>query len=487
MIKGRFYTGLTDQMMKRSRTVNRQETNFFWPDDTNAPPVPSQTRRTSLTPASQVNNNNGTNEIKPKELFQKQLSSGIEFFDNVDAKTPEARRRRFKKIDNVNLNNADNQYLPQKKKLETFSSKIEFYDLVDEPPKPTRKSENIRNAKKEVAPIKVEVEVQKKVVKDVKKPNESTAELSKKRISFRTEDKSTKSILKNVDEKPLIDKNPLKMEPKRGLTPKSFLSKSVDNMSKLIKSNEDVSKVHTEAEKLTKIISEVRDLNLKTETKGINQNGDDFFERDGYDSHYHNSNRNDREPPRRNNNNNHSRYNYENDDYRDQYEPRNRKYYDRYDRDERDDYRYDRMERNPISYSQPRDMYIDDRSYRSNRTRNSPDHDRYDHDNNYDSYSRQKRIVSRRETTTPTSNERKPLNYRREISPPPTSSLNYDERRLPSRVPNGLVYDSSRREGPRHLRSNISIGGSVEYQPNRPLTVRDSAVTRVGVGLPDIE
>lgn len=462
MIKGRFYAGLTPDMMNRSRVVNRQETNFFWPDESNAPPIPSHVKRRNSNATSSplpVTNNNETNDIKPRELFQKQLSSGIEFYDNVDAKTPEARRRRFKKIDNVNLNNNDSQYQPQKKKLETFSSKIEFYDFVDEPK--VNKSANQRETQSK--PIKT-TEAQKKIEDEVKKAKESP-DLNKKRITFRTEEK-TKSILKNVDEKPLIETNPAKNAPKRGLLPKS-LSKSVDNMSKLAKIIDDVSTINADdknTEKLSKIISEVKDLKLNDERKPKNRIDND---RDEYDSNYRSTKRYDydRESPRRNN-------------YEREYEQRYESRYndrDRYEKDydHRDHSNYQKGKMNRMLYAdEPKDDY-DDRKYRPkyyeersspNRTKYSPEYNR----NDYDDYDRQ----------------RKPTNYRREPSP---RTRKYEERqsfnRASSEVP---PYENGSRVH-RHLRSNISLGGSVVHQMNRPISVRNSAVTRVGVGLPDYE
>lgn len=486
MIKGKFYTGLTSEMMSRSKQVNRQATNFFWPDESETESVTPRSKRITSkqhAPISTNHKNNNTDasqtDISPRELSRKQLSSGIQFYDNVNAKTPESRRRRFKKIDNINLNNNDTDFQPEKKKLETFSSKIEFYDFEHE--------KNAKNDK----PMKSRYV--NEVRKDEIKTRNESPDVTKKRISFQTHEKPverTKSILKNSEEKSQIEKVLVKPLPKRGLLPKN-LSKSVENISKLAKSVDDVdAKSETKPEKLSTIIREVKNMNLSSErSRKI-----DDYDRDDREPYYRDS---DRIEPRRNNIDRDYGPRYSDryddrinrdDEYRYRNEERGRnepyKYNNRYDdynnRSDRDyiDRRSERSQR--ISYSQPRDSYeYRERTRRIEespiRGRNSPI--RRDYDRDYE-------IESRRERTAPI-RDAKPI-PRKSIETmyeePPTRTERYDDHdeysSCISRKPKHI---------PQHLRTNILFNGRVLPQTQRPMSVRNSAVTRVGVGLPDIE
>lgn len=488
MIKGKFYSGLPSEMMARSKAVNRQATHFFWPDESDAESVTPRSRRTTSksTPISTNNNNNNqTNsaqtDFTPRDLFRKQLSSGIEFYDNVNAKTPESRRRRFKKIDNINLNNNnDTNFQPEKKKLETFSSKIEFYDFEHE-----------NNAKNE-KPVKSKMvnETRKEEIKTI---NESP-EVAKKRISFQEKPvEKTKSILKNSEEKSQVEKVLVKPLPKRGLLPKN-LSKSVENISKMAKNfDETDAKTDKKSEKLSAIIKEVKNMNLSHDRPRTKL---DDYDREDRDPYYRGA---DRIETRRNyierdygsqypdryddRGYRDSEYRYRNEERNESYKP-NRRFNDYDDRGDRDGYvdrRYERSQR--ISYSQPRDSYeYRERTRRIEespiRSRDAPirrDYDR-DYDQNYE-------IESRRGRVTPT-RDAKPIS-RKPIDP------YYEEQPIRTTRRDDSEYSSciSRKPKiiPQHLRTNILFNGRVQPQAQRPISVRNSAVTRVGVGLPDIE
>lgn len=508
MIKGKFYTGLPEKMMNRSRGMDRQQTNFYWPDESEAEETPIRKVRSTkanvspMTSATVNNSMVANDEIKPKELFHKQLSSRIEFYDNVDAKTPEARRRRFKKIDNVNLNNlnnADSQYVPERKKLETFSSKIEFYDFVDA----TKPTEVKRNNAAAIEPIKLKQMIE---IDDepIRKPIERTDSM-KKRISFQVEKASpekTKSILKNVDGKSQAEKNAVKPLPKRGLLPKN-MSKSVDNMSKLSKSTEDVNEkngVEPNSEKLISIIREVKNMNLTEQKPSMrssavkNRYVDDYDDDDYGDSRAGNRRANYQRG------NDFSRRISDDRRYNDRFD-------DRYDIEPAYEYNerpYNRRE------SQPRSNIID--SYDDRRVRRSPEHIDDDY---YESQARRYASPAELRRTPPSRgyndvDDRSPRQIRNvPIDVKPSVELDrptyghrtsirtgYNDRpierkpidreqRAHSEQP--IHYspaDSSRAH--RHLKSNIFFDDVVRQPSKRPLSVRDSAVTRVGVGLPDI-
>lgn len=501
MIKGKFYTGLPEKMMNRSRGMDRQKTSFYWPDESEAEETPNRkvrptkTKASPMTSATVNNSSAASDDIKPKELFHKQLSSRIEFYDNVDAKTPEARRRRFKKIDNVNLNNlnnADNQYVPEKKKLETFSSKIEFYDFVDAA-KPAQVKRN--NAAVETVQQKQKIEIDDE---PIRKPIERTDSM-KKRISFQVEKASpekTKSILKNSDAKSSSEKNAVKPLPKRGLLPKN-MSKSVDNMSKLTKSIDDVNEKdgpEPQSEKLISIIREVKNMNLNEPKQPVRSSMSKNRYADDYDDDDYGYSRT-----------GNRRGNYQrDDDYGRRERDRisgdrryNGRFEDRYDGDRPyDKYEYDERpyRREPLPRSNRIEHYDDRRVGRSpprieddyfesyaKRYPESPDAQRTPPSRRYndidDRSSRQIRNIPI-EMERPTRNQ----------SPP---SRRYDDRPIDRKpIDRGhRAYSeqpTSYSPSHRHLKSNIFFNETSRQPTKRPLSVRDSAVTRVGVGLPDI-
>lgn len=428
-------------MIHRAVQQDRHQTNFFWPDESEAEEVPSRSRRRgSNAPAAAQATQAANNEkdVKPKELFQKQLSSCIQFYDNVNAKTPEARRRRFKKIDNVNVNNVDSQFAPEKKKLETFSSKIEFYDFVDKP----------NDAKCNNARPKPEIKMQDN---DAPKKAIGSPDASKKRISFKSE--PAKGILKNAEKE-----EKKSAEPMSSLLPK-HMSKSVDNMAKFAKSAEATEK----PEKLSSIIREVKNMEISSR----HRRNHDYDDEDDFD-HYRKGPR--RPPPPTGFYRDEDRGYYRRDprDYR--YErPFNGRHVD-YD----DDYDYDRRYRRepePNARS-PRG----ERPQEGRRPRHEPD--------TFENHRPSQRHVERRKPQNDGDEQpiRKPRNDEKEAEPSNNIASNAERREY---YAESSSPQSSGNFQP-HLRSNITFSGANSPQPNKPLSIRDSAVTRVGVGLPDI-
>lgn len=109
MLNGKFYTGLTANQMNRTRASNapdRFKSSFFWPDETDAQPSTQyrasapRTRQLSAPlaakqqpqqqrpPAGQT-----AVAVEPRDLFHKQLTSKIEFNDDLSKTTPKLRRR----------------------------------------------------------------------------------------------------------------------------------------------------------------------------------------------------------------------------------------------------------------------------------------------------------------------------------------------------------------------------------------------------------
>jgi hypothetical protein len=120
----KFFSGLPDTMMSKNSStgVNRQATNFYWPNDSEAENFVSPRSRirsrsasiASLLSQSQTSTDN--DESRRRRLQQNQ--SKIEFCDTVDVPTD---------TESVVSSRERNRH----KKMETLKSRIEFYDFVD--------------------------------------------------------------------------------------------------------------------------------------------------------------------------------------------------------------------------------------------------------------------------------------------------------------------------------------------------------------------
>lgn len=82
MLNGKFFTGLPPTMLNRSSPGNadRFKSNFFWPDDEVDSSSSNQSGTRKNTTKSKIIDNE-TNDVRPKELFHKQLTSKIGFYD----------------------------------------------------------------------------------------------------------------------------------------------------------------------------------------------------------------------------------------------------------------------------------------------------------------------------------------------------------------------------------------------------------------------
>ena len=75
MSEQKFFSGLTDKMMnKHNRGQERQQTNFFWPDETD-------TKKQTVPSSNQLRNSTNSDESRKRSSQQKQ--SNIEFYDDV--------------------------------------------------------------------------------------------------------------------------------------------------------------------------------------------------------------------------------------------------------------------------------------------------------------------------------------------------------------------------------------------------------------------
>lgn len=121
MSNRKFFSGLPDEMMNRS-VVNRQATNFFWPNDSetelNSYKTAARNRMSSrcTSSASLSQSSADADESRRRNRLQ-QNDSKIDFYDYPDATDTESV-----------ISSRDRN---RRKKNETLSSKIQFFDFVD--------------------------------------------------------------------------------------------------------------------------------------------------------------------------------------------------------------------------------------------------------------------------------------------------------------------------------------------------------------------
>ncbi|KAL5284610.1 hypothetical protein ACFFRR_006737 [Megaselia abdita] len=168
MLNGKFYTGLPPKMIDRqSNGPNRQQSHFFWPDDSQLEPaVPPRSRRPSSNINSDVIPNNKRepqHPIEPTKLFMNEFNkSKIHFYDVPDKGA-----------------------LPQANSISGGNkSQIQFFDYAGE-----EKGRNINNRH----PTSVVVSVEERNLKsEVEKNLKNSPKLQDKKFV----EKSIKKILK---------------------------------------------------------------------------------------------------------------------------------------------------------------------------------------------------------------------------------------------------------------------------------------------------
>lgn len=475
MLNGKFYTGLTaNQLSRRSASgPDRQKSHFFWPDETDTvPPSPrngsGQARSRGGTPQNHSQTSSSVavppsttpdREINTKELFHKQLTSKIEFNDDLHKDVPTTYRRNVRTImaenaassaEKYNLNNnvgsgaaaRDRSGATATVRPNTFGSKIEFYDYADD--------DQRTNA---ATPT----------------PRTSTPKGSDRRITF--DESSSKrsasgsgSILKNnevraVEHAIAIEKTPEfrknNVPPPRRIN----LSKSVENISKLEISN---AKTSAPYEKEVNVSAAAAAAIIPTTTKSHRRLDYHHQEED----HQHSYRRNDDEPIKSRNSSVRNEYSYRDSNgtnYRheehDEWSNRGRINANAsYDVEEK---KYSPNSRNSTYSPQSRNS-----TYSPHPLKSTPQHN--------DEYAQSNSGVGGRRYS-------------------PSKQQIYDDDvdgRSPSKgyvrplvIPQYPNEAATRAHS--HLRSNIFFNDS-SYEENQPRSVRESAVGRVGVGLPNI-
>ncbi|XP_055699176.1 uncharacterized protein LOC129799375 [Phlebotomus papatasi] len=261
MINGKFFTGLTDKMMKKNGDgPNRLESHLYWPDESTTPSVRESSHRDSVLAARRRQSdtpstsqlNNATDDVAPRDLVRKQMKSRIEFYDHVDTSKDTLR--------NIPV---DRGFQDQKRK--TLSSKIEFYDYADEP-KIQKKSPE--KSVKSATSAKVTV---KKISFTEEKSPESKIE---RMIPIKNDDISKKSniskknISKSVENLSLKDDDDVDLDLKK-------LNKQVQNL-KITPNRRSEEKVETIKKTKVKPI-------LKTRRVEVDEEPEEFVYRNGYD------------------------------------------------------------------------------------------------------------------------------------------------------------------------------------------------------------
>lgn len=122
MSNRKFFSGLPDAMMKsrNSSGPDRQQTNFYWPNETDTEQFVSprnRMRNRSMSTASLMSQASTDTEESRRRKSQANQSK-IEFYDMVD------------NTDNESIYSRSND-LNKHKKQQTLKSRIEFYDFAD--------------------------------------------------------------------------------------------------------------------------------------------------------------------------------------------------------------------------------------------------------------------------------------------------------------------------------------------------------------------
>lgn len=451
MLNGKFYTGLTANQLNRSAGPNRQKTNFFWPDEKEVTPKNASPRSRNSDVARKYNESGETRD--PKELFKKQLSSKIQFNDGSDAsKTPpsvrkhnqkrELNRNVYEKINNFHVNGT-----PTKPK--TFESKIEFYDFV-------------------------ETEKPKDTTTIAAKQNTTKMMHEKKRISFDDNDewdKTKKGILKNRDVRMRVEHNvPIDISEHRSFNrnngSKLQMSKSMDNIAKVkLAMNDDCNDKNEKANDMT---NQLNKLNINNNKEKINFSRR-IDSRNQIDTDYNPKGFNEHSkyniPPVRRNDRHSQQNSYHglNNDNFEIIEERHsttKNYEDnRYARKNSD--QYDHNERSNLR----KQLHTKNNTFNDRLQANTID----ETDEFHEETTKKITIPENRRYRDEPRNERV-VNITR------SSTINGA-----NDYPN-----EARRRAHSHLQSNIFFQDDERLQQQRPLSIRESAVTRVGVGLPDI-
>ena len=288
MTDRKFFSGLTDGMMTRNKKApNHQQTNFYWPNETDTEQfVPSRIRlrnrrmsNASLMSQSQASTD--TEESKRRKSQQNQ--SKIEFYDMVDVGT-----------DNESVYSKSNE-ATRHKKQETLKSRIEFYDYVDQKiqqPDDDVQSVIERPVKKNPEPSVTEDKIQAE--NGHKEDEQKQTQTKNEQQSYENEQNLTQSV-QNLSLSP---------EPKNGFTPNypphETIRKKVPQYDDSFSDSEDDERFYRERRQMVedrRYLPPSQHYRYPPSQRSVRShprrhNSEYFdFDDDGYDRHYESTSR----------------------------------------------------------------------------------------------------------------------------------------------------------------------------------------------------
>lgn len=433
MSSRKFFSGLPPGMDKpRQSGPNRQQTNFYWPDEANLAPSRNRLRNRSVSTASIISQSQASTDTEEsRKRRSNDMRSRIEFYDMVD--TTDTESVYSKKLDPTTH-----------KKLEGLKSRIEFYDYVDS-------SQGVKNMANEDANSVIEVDKKKN---ENSKQEDTMASIIASPIS--EQDIATSmnnlTIQNNIHKK--SQQAPQRAPVlKQQLYPDSYGSDSDDNIyryQKSIRNHELPSQKFYRRPPLPQ----------QPRPRRYHSHYFDDFEDDGYERYYE-SNRRPRLPRMTR-----SRRDYSPDDISDEEFYDDRSYARRNMRDYRNKYSPDRGE-----FRSNSSRYGDFEEYKNQTMSNGRLNG---HANEIETTEARLRTSPRRQLENESDARNANINARPPVRP----------------IQRTMSVNEARRRHHVNLKSNIFHNDN-EYEQvveqRKPLSVRDFAANhRVGVGLPDL-
>lgn len=138
---------------------DRQKTNLYWPEEADSPSIheysPSKNSRHKQPPSrdsssrtssvSYDSQNSGFDDVNTREMVRKQQESKIQFYDYDNTFVPPSRTITPSSVAK-NLSRESPEAEPSNRKLQTLQSRIEFYDYIEDAPQPILSPQKIRSS-----------------------------------------------------------------------------------------------------------------------------------------------------------------------------------------------------------------------------------------------------------------------------------------------------------------------------------------------------
>lgn len=493
MLNGKFYTGLTANQMNRVRGPDRQKSSFFWPDETDTVPSPnnrsgraSRPSATNHTPSPKSSTAPSTpaGDSKAKELFNKQLTSNIGFYDN-EPQHQHQHRRNAKPCQTEKLTD-----------LKTLCQDIS--DIAEQIDKPRRGA--ITNAAKadtyhhqEDSRIRRTEKTSHPTIKKITFNEPSASAATKKGILKNNEQNASASVGEqqqqqySVDQIPTYKKN---ITTTPTITRRIQLSKSVDNMARLAKAVEpSISKRNNVEHEKT-----VHREKYERSHHMMDSDDDDYEAKPSvrqYDEHYHQDDQTD--------NGRNVKYSVKEQVHHDEWTDRNdgQRRINHHQRTKQQSHHHQQQHHHSSVINntgryhnedyQTKNHNIEVQLFEEHRSADSPppiinhrSNDDVGYAKHYAHVAEAPNNTGRRTITSSNNNNSSSQNG------PPQPSAGVRSVHHKNKVyPNEAAVRAQS-----HLRSNIFFGDNNDshssVETDRPRSVRQSAVARVGVGLPNI-